>query len=86
MTSFILTKLYEEILGIFWNSNETILEGRVILVAQFTSENNDAFSSRCGIGGSVYRLSGGTRVPLLMPVKVRLSVTYVLHIFRNKSP
>lgn len=76
----------EEILGTFWNSNETILEDSVIPFAQFTSENNDVFSSRCGIGGSLYRLLGGTRVPLLLPVKMRLSLTYVLHIFRDESP
>jgi len=86
MTGFSLAKLCEEILGTFWNSNETILEDRVIPFAQFTSENNDVFSSRCGIGGSLYQLSGGTRVSLLLPVKMRLSLTYVLHIFRNESP
>jgi hypothetical protein len=86
MTSFILTKLCEEILGTFWNSNESVLGDSVILFAQFTSENNDVFSSRCGIGGSLYRLSGGTRVPLLLPAKMSLSLTYVLHIFRNESP
>ena len=53
MTSFILTKLCEEVLDTFWNSNETILEDSVILFAQFTSENNEVFSRRCGFGGSL---------------------------------
>jgi len=74
MTSFSVAKLCEEILDTFWNSNETILEDRVIPFAQFTSENNDVFSSRCGIGGNLYQLSGGTRVLLLLPVKMRLSL------------